>query len=184
VTVIRDPIRAALRHRFDEIVTNPPKISSDQRHDGCSRSRMTHELDAELARWLRVRTTLRATRNRDASALDEVATAIRRVRWTLNAMASETGETTGERDSLIARTYRWAIRVARELEAIEQLELDSMTEWTHFEAFAPFALAFFDSALAPAFAGSGTFETARLRRELDGVLSPLTIARTSSALAA
>jgi hypothetical protein len=146
---------------------------------------MTPELDAELARWLRVRTTLRAMRNREASALDEVAMAVGRVHATLGAMRETSSETTdSDVDSLVARTYRWAIRVARELEAIEQLELDAMSEWTHFEAFAPFALAFFDSALAPAFACTTTIATARLRHDLDGVLSPLNTARISSALAA
>ena len=146
--------------------------------------RMTQELDAELARWLRVRTTLRATRNRSVSALDEVAAAVGCVHATLGAMSASPDETDSDIDSLVARTYRWAIRVARELEAIEQLELDTMSEWVQFEAFAPFALAFFDSALHPAFAGTTTIAAARLRRDLDGVLFPLTTARISSAMAA
>ena len=144
-------------------------------------------LDAELARWLRTRTSLRAEREREASPLDDVAMALRRVRATLTFVACSAS---GSRDdlelaSLISRAYRWSIRVARELEAIEQLGLDPMAEWMRFEGFAPFALAFFDSVLAGPFAATTkTSEVARLRREIDGVLAPLTTAMTSSALAA
>ena len=88
------------------------------------------------------------------------------------------------RGRLVGHAYRWAIRVARELDAIAQLDLDAMTEWTRFEAFAPFALAFFDSAVAPSLAGVRLIEAARLRRDLDAVLALLVMARTSSALAA
>jgi hypothetical protein len=60
-----------------------------------------------------------------------------------------------------------------------------MTEWSRFEGFAPFALAFFDSVLAAPFtAATQTPEVARLRREIDAVLAPLSTAMTSSALAA
>jgi hypothetical protein len=144
-------------------------------------------LDAELARWLRTRTSLRAEREREASPLDDVAMALRRVRATLTFVACSANHE--ESDSpivaLISRAYRWSIRVARELEAIEQLGLDPMTEWSRFEGFAPFALAFFDSVLAAPFtAATQTPEVARLRREIDAVLAPLSTAMTSSALAA
>jgi hypothetical protein len=145
-------------------------------------------LDAELARWLRTRTALRAERERDASSLDGVALALRRVRGALTFAACSV--TAGDDEeavvsALVSRTYRWSIRVARELEAIEQLGLDPIAEWGRFEAFAPFALAFFDSVLASPFeAATKTAEVARLRREIDAVLAPLTTAMTSSALAA
>lgn len=144
-------------------------------------------LDAELARWLRTRTSLRAERERNSSPLDDVAMALRRVRATLTFVAcsatSEDADATIA--ALVSRAYRWSIRVARELEAIEQLGLDAMAEWSRFEAFAPFALAFFDSVLAAPFAATTkTPEVARLRREIDAVLAPLTTAMTSSALAA
>lgn len=142
-------------------------------------------LDAELARWLRTRTALRAERERDASALDDVAMALRRVRATLTFTACSVDTEDAAVVALVSRAYRWSIRVARELEAIEQLALDPMNEWSRFEAFAPFALAFFDSVLAAPFAAATkTSEVARLRREIDAVLAPLTTAMTSSALAA
>jgi hypothetical protein len=150
-------------------------------------------LDSELARWLRTRTTLRASRGREPSPLDDVAAGLRRVRATLSTMgASLVIESVGEGAMdpkvahLVSLTYRWAIRVARELEGIEQLDLESMAEWTHFEAFAPFALAFFDSAVAAPFAScpATNGDVAVLRREIDAVLGPLGMALTSSALAA
>ena len=71
---------------------------------------------------------------------------------------------------------------------IEQMRLDAMTECTRFETFAPFALAFFDSVVGSAFAPfaskSPTAEVARMRREMDAVLAPLTAAMRSSAMAA
>lgn len=144
-------------------------------------------LDAELARWLRTRTSLRAERERESSPLDDVAMALRRVRATLTCVACSANGSDDDAAlaALVARAYRWSIRVARELEAIEQLDLDPMAEWSRFEGFAPFALAFFDSVLAAPFAATTkTSEVARLRRELDAVLSPLIVAMTSSALAA
>ena len=144
-------------------------------------------LDAELARWLRTRTALRAERERESSPLDDVAMALRRVRATLTFVACSATADEGDAPvaALVSRAYRWSIRVARELEAIEQLGLDSMAEWQRFEAFAPFALAFFDSVLAAPFAATTkTSEVARLRREIDAVLAPLSTAMTSSALAA
>jgi hypothetical protein len=144
-------------------------------------------LDAELARWLRTRTSLRAERERETSPLDDVAMALRRVRATLTFVACSAGTEEGDPAvaALVSRAYRWSIRVARELEAIEQLGLDPMSEWSRFEAFAPFALAFFDSVLAAPFAATtSTAEVGRLRREIDAVLAPLTTAMTSSALAA
>ena len=147
-------------------------------------------LDAELARWLRTRAAVRTERGREASSLDDLAMALRRVRATLTFVASSvTAARAGEGDALtaalVSRAYRWSIRVARELEAIEQLGLEPMAEWSRFEAFAPFALAFFDSVLAAPFAATTkTSEVARLRREIDAVLAPLTTAMTSSALAA
>ena len=63
--------------------------------------------------------------------------------------------------------------------------LDPIAEWIRFEAFAPFALAFFDSVLAAPFAApTTTAEVARLRREVDAVLAPLVTAMASSAMAA
>jgi hypothetical protein len=44
-------------------------------------------LDAELARWLRTRTSLRAEREREPSPLDDVAMGLRRVRATLTFVA-------------------------------------------------------------------------------------------------
>ncbi len=71
------------------------------------------------------------------------------------------------------------------LEAIEQLSLEPLAEWARFEAFAPFALAFFDSLLAaPLAANASNAELARMRREVDAVLAPLATALTSSAMAA
>jgi hypothetical protein len=142
-------------------------------------------LDAELARWLRTRAATRAARDRDPSPLDAVAMSLRSVRSALGTMteslrANDQMET--QALAVVSLTYRWAIRVARELESIEQLELDPLDDWTRFEAFAPFALAFYDSALAPVFAAStgrtgperrDVFGTARLRREIDGVLASL-----------
>ena len=144
-------------------------------------------LDAELARWLRTRTSLRAERERESSPLDDVAMALRRVRATLTfvACSAHGGDHDATLAALVSRAYRWSIRVARELEAIEQLDLDPMAEWSRFEGFAPFALAFFDSVLAaPLAATTRASEVARLRREIDAVLTPMTAAMTSSALAA
>jgi hypothetical protein len=145
-------------------------------------------LDAELARWLRDRTSLRTARSREDSSLDGMAMALRRVRGTLEAMGDETATAT-ERDAtlgtLVSRTYRWAIRIARELEAIEQLDLDPIKEWERFEAFAPFARAFFDSALAAPFAAATrTHAVARLQRDIEAVMAPISIAMMSSAWAA
>lgn len=147
-------------------------------------------LDAELARWLRMRSSHRASRDRDPSPLDGVAIDLRRVRATLAAMgeaAMSAPTTTGEASvtKLVSRAYRWTIRVARELRSIEELELDPMLEWARFEAFAPFGLAFFDTALAGIFAAvESTEDTERLRRELHAVRAPLAVAMTSSAWAA
>lgn len=143
------------------------------------------KLDAELARWLRLRATVRAAHDREASPLDEVAFGLRRVRSTLSFVASGVEADDAKTHALVTRAYRWSIRIARELEAIEQLELDPMTEWTRFESFAPFALAFFDSVLAPPLATAPrTSELARLRRDIDAVLAPITVAITASAIAA
>ena len=144
-------------------------------------------LDAELARWLRTRTSLRAARERESSPLDDVAMALRRVRATLTfvACSANASDDDAALAALVSRAYRWSIRVARELEAIEQLDLEPMAEWSRFEGFAPFALAFFDSVLAAPFASATrTSEVSRLRREIDAVLGPLITAMTSSALAA
>jgi hypothetical protein len=145
-------------------------------------------LDSELARWLRLRASRRAARNREASPLDGTAFALRRVRATLDFMASTIVNETPEDASVVAltsRAYRWAIRIARELEAIEKLEMDALTEWARFEAFAPFALAFFASVLAAPFAKApASVEVARLRREIDAILAPLATAMTTSAMAA
>jgi hypothetical protein len=145
-------------------------------------------LDSELARWLRLRATRRAARNREASPLDATAFALRRVRATLDFIVSHVVHDTPDDAAVVdlaSRTYRWAIRIARELEAIEQLDVDPMTDWSRFEAFAPFALAFFDSALAAPFAAApATVEVARLRREIDDILAPLATAMATSATAA
>jgi hypothetical protein len=145
-------------------------------------------LDAELGRWLDLRTSLHDAAGRPPSALDEVADHLRRLRTTLAFTAG--GIDDGDDDdartqALVSRAYRWSIRVARELEAIEHLELEPVAEWSRFEAFAPFALAFFDSVLGAPFADApATRDVLRLRRDLDAVLAPLTMAMTSSALAA
>jgi hypothetical protein len=146
-------------------------------------------LDAELARWLRLRTCLRATRSRENSSLDGMAMALRRVRGTLEAMSDASSATAAHRDptvaTLISRAYRWAIRVARELETIERLELDPVAEWARFEAFAPFARAFFNSAVAASFdAATRTSSVNRLQCDMDAVMAPISIAMLSSALAA
>jgi len=148
------------------------------------------ELDAELARWLRDRTALRSARARPESSLDGMAMALRRVRGTLEAMShAATASSTDERDptlsNLVSRAYRWAVRVARELETIEQLELDPIKEWARFESFAPFARAFFDSAVAGPFAAATrTPAVIRLQRDVDSVMAPISIAMMSSAWAA
>jgi hypothetical protein len=142
-------------------------------------------LDAELARWLRARTTLRATRDRDDSPLDAVAMTLRKLRATLSFTASHGASNDASVVAVVARTYRWSIRMARELDTIEQLALDPLAEWTRFEAFAPFALAFFDSLLAaPLCDATTSTDVARVRRDVDAVLAPLAIAMTSSAMAA
>jgi hypothetical protein len=145
-------------------------------------------LDAELARWLRLRATRRAVRSREVSALDGTAFALRRVRATLDFIASTIVNETPNDAGLVAltsRAYRWAIRIARELEAIEKLDLDPVAEWSRFEEFAPFALAFFDSVLAAPFAVTpASVEVARLRREIDAIVAPLLTAMTTSAMAA
>jgi hypothetical protein len=142
-------------------------------------------LDAELARWLRARATTRATNDRQASPLDEVALGLRKLRATLSNAAGQTSLSDGSFAALLSRTYRWSIRMARELEAIEQLGLDPMTEWSRFESFAPFALAFFDSLLAPTLAAATrTPEVVRVGRNVDGVLASFVTAMTSSAMAA
>ncbi|CAN5925037.1 hypothetical protein BH11MYX4_BH11MYX4_27610 [soil metagenome] len=148
------------------------------------------DLDAELARWLRMRTALRAKRVREDSSLDGMAMALRRVRVSLEAMGdSAASVASGERDprltTLVSRGYRWAIRIARELDTIEQLDLDAVQEWTRFEALAPFAQAFFESALAGPFAAvPRTMDVARLERDIDAVMAPISIALMSSAWAA
>lgn len=141
-------------------------------------------LDAELSRWLGLRTTLRGVGNRERSSLDGMAMALRRVGATLEAMhESAVGNPTIA--NLVSLTYRWAIRVARELESIEQLGLDPIKEWTRFEAFAPFGRAFFESALAAPFAAATqTAHVSRLGRDIDAVMAPINIAMMSSACAA
>ena len=68
-------------------------------------------------------------------------------------------------------------------EKFEQLSLEPMAEWTRFEAFAPFALAFFDSVLAAPLAGATrTNEVVRMGREIAAVLAPLVTAMASSAM--
>lgn len=142
-------------------------------------------LDAELARWLRMRTSMRTARDRDASPLDGVAIALRQVRGTLAFVASNVHEDDAALEALVSRCYRWTIRIARELETIEHMTLDELGEWSRFEAFAPFALAFFDSVLGAPFATvKKTAEVARLRREIDAVLAPISSAMASSAMAA
>ena len=148
------------------------------------------DLDAELARWLRMRTALRAKRSGEESSLDGMAMALRRVRVSLEAMGdSAMSSATAERDpritSLLSEGYRWAVRVARELDIIEQLSLDTTREWARFEAFAPTAQALFDSGLAGPFASAPrTLDVARLERDIDAVMAPVSIALMSSAWAA
>ncbi len=145
-------------------------------------------LDSELARWLRARVAQRATCDRDDSPLDAVAMALRKLRATLSMTVSNTSDPTvndAPMQAVAARTYRWSIRMARELCAIEELGLDVLTEWTRFEAFAPFALAFFHSLLGtPLTEAANDMAVARLRRDIDAVLSPFLIAMASSSMAA
>lgn len=157
-----------------------PTTPSDTAIDGWA------TFDAELARFLRERTSRRATRSgREASALDGMAMALRRVRVTLESMASTPNAHDDSVKSLVSRSYRWTIRMARELDTIEGLDLDPIREWARFEVFAPFARAFFDSALAPVFdAAARTPDVARLRRDIDAVMAPIRIALMSSAVAA
>jgi hypothetical protein len=142
-------------------------------------------LDAELARWLRARVAQRAMCDRDDSPLDEVATALRKLRATLSLTLSNATADDATMSTVAVRTYRWSIRMARELDAIEELGLDPLGEWTRFEAFAPFALAFFHSLLGPLFTDATShMAVSRLRRDIDVVLSPFLIAMTSSSMAA
>jgi hypothetical protein len=148
------------------------------------------DLDAELGRWLRMRDGLRTKRSDEPSSLDGMAMALRRVQMTLEAMADATATAApGTHDAriaaLVTRAYRWAIRVARELDTIEQLELDSLQEWARFEAFAPFAQASFEGSVRAASAGlPRTPDVVRLERDLDAVMAPVSIALLSSAWAA
>lgn len=149
------------------------------------RSPMNHELDAELARWLRLRSARRVAHDREPSPLDGIAMSLRRVRSTLSFVDAGTDSRDAATSALVARAYRWSVRIARELDTIERLGLDPIKEWARIEAFAPFALAFFDSVLAAPFAtAKRTPELSRLRREIDFVLAPLSLAMTSSAIAA
>jgi hypothetical protein len=147
-----------------------------------NRESASADLDAELARWLRLRSSLRASLGREASSLDGLAMGLRRVRGVLGAMDTNADEAFA---SVVSRSYRWAIRMARELQTIEQLGLDPTQEWARFEAFAPFALAFFDSALAAPFAATrSTPDVMRLRHEIEAVLAFFSVAMMSSAWAA
>jgi hypothetical protein len=145
-------------------------------------------LDGELARWLRARGAHGAMCDRDDSPLDDVAMALRKLRAALSTTVSNASDPSVNDAPMLAiavRTYRWAIRMARELYAIEELGLDALTEWTRFEAFAPFALAFFHSLLGTQLAhATDDMAVARLRRDIDVVLSPFLIAMTSSSMAA
>ena len=142
-------------------------------------------LDSELSRWLRARATGRAAADRDESALDGLALGLRKLRATMAFTVVHASFDDPAVVALVSRTYRWTIRVARELVAIEAEALDPIVEWARLEAFAPFALAFFESVLAaPLQAASRTPEMARLRREIDAVRAPLVTAMTSSSLAA
>jgi len=142
-------------------------------------------LDSELSRWLRARSTRRAAGGRDESALDGLALGLRKLRATLAFTVVHASVNDPVVVALVSRAYRWTIRMARELVAIERQGLEPIAEWACIEKFAPFALAFFDSVLAaPLQAASRTPEIARLRREIDAVLAPLVNAMASSALAA
>jgi len=155
-----------------------------------STQEVTEALDAELSRFLRARTTAAAKAQGDASAssLDGLAKAIRQVRASLSAAAS--GAVRDEAVSaFVVRAYRWVIRVARELEAITALEVHAIAEWERLEAFAPFALAFYDSAVAVDFAVLDAHPVTRaavrsVRRDLDAIVALIEVARASSALAA
>lgn len=146
---------------------------------------MNHELDAELARWLRLRSCRRAQHDREPSPLDGLAMSLRRLRSTLAFVAAGADRNDATTVALVSRAYRWSVRIARELETIERLDLEPIEEWARIEAFAPFAIAFFESVLgAPLATAKRSPEIARLRREIDFVLAPLSLARTSSAMAA
>ena len=110
---------------------------------------------------------------------------LRRVRVTLESMSATPHALDDSVRALVSRCYRWTIRMARELDTIEALELDPIREWARFEVFAPFARAFFESALSGPFdAATRTADVARLRRDIDGVMAPIRIALMSSAVAA
>ena len=148
------------------------------------------DLDTELARWLRMRAALRAKRVREASSLDGMAMALRRVRVSLGAMGdSAVSAPSIQRDTrvgnLVSHGYHWATRMARELDTIEQLGLEAIAEWTRFEAFAPAAQALYDGALGAAFAAAPrTIDVVRLERDIDAAMAPVSIALMSSAWAA
>lgn len=167
-------------------MSSRPRFAASSASSSASIAAVSPEhLDAELARWLRLRTEQRTRFDREESPLDGVAMALRRVRSTLAVLATYGDQDDAAVVALVSRGYRWAIRIARELEGIERLALDPMTEWTRFEAFAPFAVAFFESVLAGPFATvRKTPEIARLEREIGAVLAPLTLAMRSSAMAA
>lgn len=138
-------------------------------------------LDDEASRWLRYRAVARAEKSRFPSPLDGLAIALSRVRTTLGA-AYVDGANDERVARVVERAYRFVIRVARELETIERADLDSMDEWSRFESFAPFALAFFDRMLEPPMreADGATF----LRADLAPVLEIFRSAMQSSAIAA
>jgi hypothetical protein len=138
-------------------------------------------LDDEASRWLRHRAVARAEKCRPPSPLDGLAMALRNVRTTL--AEAYAGGAKDERVSLvIERAYRFVIRIARELETIERADLEPMDEWSRFESFAPFGVAFFDRMLEPPMrqAGGATF----LRADLAPVLDVFHSAMQSSAMAA
>lgn len=145
-----------------------------------SQARMDR-LDDEASRWLRYRAVARAEKNRAPSPLDGLAMSLRKVRTSLGAAYAVEGQ--DETIALVVeRAYRFVIRVARELETIERADLDAMDEWSRFEAFAPFALAFFDRMLEPPMRRADG--AAFLRADLAPVLETFRSALQSSAMAA
>lgn len=106
-------------------------------------------LDRELSRVLARRAQRRAAREEGPSPLDAVAHCLRRLRAAVGAVTAASAPLVAARyragdrahAHLVARTYRWSLRVARELEAIEERATSAEAAWERFRSFAPFALA-------------------------------------------
>lgn len=138
-------------------------------------------LDDEAGRWLRYRAIARAEKARTPSPLDGVTMSLRRLRTKLGSVAA-CGVSDPRLSTVCDRGYRFVIRVAQELEAIEREDLEPMDEWQRFEAFAPFARAFYETILARPMerAGGASF----IRDDVEAILGTVDDAMASFALAA